>query len=111
MSVEPARFRRHDDVNAVVGGYLRDLAMAQATPAKMFGYKRTAAAIFRLEHALTDLRDVGGALPKIVGIGPGSTRVIDEVLATGSSPIVTIDRGETPSASPRRVDPRRRSRP
>jgi putative hydrolase len=102
MELSPSR--RGEDVNAVVGSYLRDLAMAQATPAKMFGYKRAAAAIFRLEHALTELRDAGGALPKIMGIGPGSTRVIDEVLATGTSSIVerAID------ASGRRPDIERR---
>ena len=33
------------DVNAVVGGYLRDLAFAQSSKRKQFGYKR-AAAIF-----------------------------------------------------------------
>jgi DNA polymerase (family X) len=32
--------RRHTDVNAVVGGYLRDLAFAQPTQPQMFGYKR-----------------------------------------------------------------------
>ena len=93
MSNEPARSHRHQDVNAAVGGYLRDLAMAQTIQATMFGYKRAAAAIFRLEQPLTDLRDATGARPRIVGIGPGSTRVIDEVLAMGSSPTVerTID--------------------
>jgi hypothetical protein len=34
-------------VNAVVGGYLRDLAFAQSSQPKMFGYKRAAAAISR----------------------------------------------------------------
>ena len=103
MPVEPRR-PRHSDVNAVVGGYLRDLAMAQATQAKMFGYKRAAAAILRLERALTDLSDAAGMLPKIAGIGPGSARVIDEVLATGSSP--TVERAI--DASGRRADIERR---
>ena len=40
---------RHADVNAVVGGYLRDLAFAQPSQPKMFGYKRAAAAVFALE--------------------------------------------------------------
>jgi putative hydrolase len=104
MPMDLSQSARNDDVNALVSSYLRDLAMAQATPAKMFGYKRAAAAIFRLEQALTELRDAGGALPKIVGIGPASTRVIDEVLASGTSPIVerAID------ASGRRPDIERR---
>ena len=42
------------DVNAVVGGYLRDLAFAQSSQQKMFGYKRAAAAIFALDMPLID---------------------------------------------------------
>src|SRR5690349_21036505 len=80
---------RYQDVNAVVVGYLRDLAFAQTTEAKMFGYKRAATAIANLERSLTDLmRESGGRLPKIPGIGPASARVIEEVLATGGSSIV-----------------------
>src|SRR4029453_8019098 len=75
--------RRHADVNAVVGGYLRDLAFAQPTQPQMFGYKRAAAAILALETPLTDLIAQGGRLPKIAGIGPGSARVIEEILETG----------------------------
>jgi hypothetical protein len=76
------------DVNAVVGGYLRDLAFAQSSQQKMFGNKRAAAAIFALDVPLTDLVGPDGALPRIPGIGPGSTRVIHAVLATGGSPTV-----------------------
>src|SRR4051812_1080202 len=79
---------RHVDVNAVVGGYLRDLAFAQSSQQKMFGYKRAAAAILALDTQLTDLIGADGALPRISGIGPGSTRVIREILDTGESPTV-----------------------
>ena len=41
--------RTYADVNAVVGGYLRDLAFAQSSQQKMFGYKRAAAAILALD--------------------------------------------------------------
>jgi DNA polymerase/3'-5' exonuclease PolX len=75
-------------VNAVVGGYLRDLAFSQSSPQKMFGYKRAAAAILSLSTPLTDLLGPDGALPRIPGIGPGSARVIREILDTGGSPIV-----------------------
>ena len=64
------------DVNAAVGGYLRDLAFAQSAKQKMFGYKRAAAAILALDAPLTDLLGPGGSLPKIAGIGPGSARII-----------------------------------
>jgi putative hydrolase len=88
--------RTNADVNAVVGAYLRDLAFAQSSPQKMFGYKRAAAAILGLDTPLTDLLEPDGALPRIRGIGPGSARVIHEVLETGGSPTVeqAIERSE-----------------
>jgi len=93
------------DVNAVVGGYLRDLAYAQAKQPQMFGYKRAAAAIVRLERSLVDLvREHDGALPKISGIGPASARVIREVLESGGSP--TVERAIDMSG--RRADIERR---
>src|SRR5678815_767328 len=96
--------RTYADVNAIVGGYLRDLAFAQSSPQKMFGYKRAAAAILSLDRPLTELLRPDGALPRIPGIGPGSTRVIREILETGGSPTVeqAIERSE------RRADIQRR---
>jgi histidinol phosphatase-like PHP family hydrolase len=93
------------DVNAVVGGYLRDLAFAQTSRQKMFGYKRAAAAILRLETALPELQDSKGTLPKIVGIGPGSLRVIHEILESGSS--VTVERAIDASGHREDVERRR----
>jgi len=93
------------DVNALVGGYLRDLAYAQPTQPQMFGYKRAAAAIFRLEQSLVDLlREHEDTLPRIAGIGPGSARVIREVLESGTSP--TVERAI--DVSGRRADIERR---
>lgn len=77
-----------DDVNAVIGGYLRDLAFAQSSQQKMFGYKRAAAAILALDLPLTDLVGDAGVLPRISGIGPGSSRVIREILDSGVSSTV-----------------------
>jgi len=96
--------RAFADVNAVVGGYLRDLAFAQSSQPKMFGYKRAAAAILSLDMPLTDLLGRDGSLPRIPGIGPGSTRVIREILETGASPMVdqAIERSD------RRADIERR---
>ena len=96
--------RSYADVNAVVGGYLRDLAFAQSSQQKMFGYKRAAAAILSLDMALTDLLRPDGALPRIPGIGPGSTRVIREILETGASPTVE----QAIEGSERRADIQRR---
>ena len=50
------------DVNAVVGGYLRDLAFVQPSRQQMFGYKRAADAILALETPLTTLLDADGTL-------------------------------------------------
>src|SRR4051812_22313314 len=78
----------HADINAVVAGYLRDLAFAQSSEQKMFGYKRAASAILALDLPLTELIQADGTLPRISGIGPGSTRVIREVLEHGTSATV-----------------------
>ena len=77
-----------EDVNAVVGGLLRDLAFVQTSEPKMFGYKRAAAAVLSLEMPLTELARTNGAILKTPGIGPASSRVIQEVLETGGSPTV-----------------------
>ena len=102
MAVEAPR--TYADVNAVVGGYLRDLAFAQSSQQKMFGYKRAANAILSLDKPLTDLLGPDGALPRIPGIGPGSTRVIREILETGGSPTVE----QAIEQSERRADIQRR---
>jgi DNA polymerase/3'-5' exonuclease PolX len=72
------------------------LAFSQSSQQKMFGYKRAAVAILALDVPLTDLAGPGGALPRISGIGPGSTRVINEILDTGASATVEQDRTERP---------------
>jgi putative hydrolase len=93
------------DVNAVVGGLLRDLALAQTAQPKMFGYKRAAAAVLALDTPLTELLTPEGALPKIAGIGPGSARVIHETLDTGGSP--TVERAIDVSGRRGDIDRRR----
>ena len=98
--------RTHADVNAVIGGYLRDLAFAQVSPQKMFGYKRAAAAILALDEPLTELVGPDDSLPRISGIGPGSTRVIREILESGASPTVE----DAVEHSDRRADIARRRR-
>jgi histidinol phosphatase-like PHP family hydrolase len=95
---------RHGDVNAVVGGLLRDLAFAQTSPQRTFGYKRAAAVILSLEQPLTELVQSDQTLPKMPGIGPASTRVIMEVLESGVSP--TVERAV--ALSGRRADIERR---
>jgi putative hydrolase len=94
----------HDDLNAAVADYLRDLAYAQTSPPQMYGYKRAAAAIHSLDTPLTSLIEAEGRLPKIRGIGPASTRVIQEVLESGTSS--TVERAIDDSG--RRADIERR---
>lgn len=96
---------QYADVNAVVGGYLRDLAFAQSSPQKMFGYKRAANAILALEARLSDVIEVDGRLPRIAGIGPGSTRIILEILETGAS--ATVERAIDLSGARGEIDRRR----
>ena len=94
------------DVNAVVGGLLRDLAFAQSSPQKTFGYKRAAAAVLSLEQPLTELTEPGGTIRKTTGIGPASTRVIREVLETGGSATVeeaVVRSGNAPEIYRRRA--------
>lgn len=88
------------DVNAVVGGLLRDMAAAQTSAQKTFGYKRAAASILSLEAQLTALVGQDGSLPSIPGIGPASLRIIREVLDTGASPTVEL----AVAASARKTD-------
>src|SRR4029434_7418969 len=106
MAVQASR--TYADVNAVVGGYLRDLAFAQSSQQKMFGYKRAAAAILALDVPLTDLVGPDATCPRISGIGPGSTRVIREILATGESP--TVERAIEQSGNRADIERRRQLR-
>ncbi len=96
------------DINAIVAGYLRDLAFAQSSKQKMFGYKRAAAVILALDEPLTDIVEPDGSLPRIPGIGPASTRVIREVLETGASP--TVERAIEESNRRADIDRRRHLR-
>ena len=64
------------DINAVIAGLLRDLAFAQTSNQKMFGYKHAAAAVLSLDDSLENLVRPDRTVEKIPGIGPASTRVI-----------------------------------
>jgi putative hydrolase len=76
------------DINAAVSFLLRDLAAVQTSPQKAFGYKRAAAAVFSLEAPLTFRWTEDGLDPPVPGVGPASTRIIREVLHSGTSPTV-----------------------
>lgn len=87
------------DTNSLIAGLLRDLAAVQSSTESRWGYKRAAAAIQALDAPLESFLLPDGTLRKIPNIGPSSTRVILEVLRTGSSPTVE----QALSQSPRRA--------
>src|SRR4051812_46420789 len=76
------------DLNGKIAALLRDFAAIQKSKPSMWGYKRAAAAVLALEVPIESLLQPDGTLRKIPNIGPSSTRVILEVLRTGSSPTV-----------------------
>ena len=103
-TISPAA-RTYADVNAVVGGYparsgVRAVVAAEDVriQARRGGDPRARRAADRSRSAPT------ARLPRIAGIGPGSTRVIREILETGGSPTVehAIDQSD------RRADIERR---
>jgi histidinol phosphatase-like PHP family hydrolase len=92
------------DLNSIVAGWLRDLAFVQPSPQSRWGYKRAASAVMRLDVPIDSLLSADGTLQKIQHIGPASTRVILEVLATGTSATVEA----AVAASPHQSDIMRR---
>jgi histidinol phosphatase-like PHP family hydrolase len=76
------------DLNGKIAALLRDFAAIQTSKQRMWGYKRAAAAILALEEPIESLLQPDGTLRKIPNIGPSSTRVILEVLTTGTSPTI-----------------------
>ena len=78
------------DSNGKIAALLRDLAAVQKSQQSRWGYKRAAAAVDTLEEPIESFLQPDGTLKKIANIGPSSTRVILEVLTTGTS--ATVER-------------------
>jgi putative hydrolase len=93
------------DTNLIVAGLLRDLAVSQTSTQRAWGYKQAANAILALDEPLEALVQPDGMLARIPRIGPSSTRVIQEVLATGASPVV--ERAVDASGKRAEIDRRR----
>src|SRR6478672_1848616 len=93
------------DTNRRIASLLRDLASVQASTQSKWGYKRAAAAVLNLEEPIERYLQPDGTLRKIPNIGPSSTRIILEVLRTGSSP--TIERAIAESGQAGDVERRR----
>jgi histidinol phosphatase-like PHP family hydrolase len=93
------------DTNLLVASLLRDLAETQTSTQRAWGYKQAAGAILGLDEPIEQLVQPDGTLPRIPRIGPSSTRVIQEVLATGASALV--ERAVDASGRRAEVDRRR----
>ena len=76
------------DMNGMIAALLRDFAAIQKSKQSQWGYKRAAAAILALDVPIESLLQPDGTLRKVTNIGPSSTRIILEVLQTGSSPTI-----------------------
>ena len=76
------------DMNGRIAALLRDFAAIQKSKQSMWGYKRAASAVLSLEQPIETLLNPDGTLQKIPNIGPSSTRIILEVLGTGTSPTI-----------------------
>ena len=87
-----------EDLNATIAALLRDLAAVATTRGAEWGYKGAANAVRYLDRPITDFIQPDGSLAKVPQVGPSSTRVILEVLATGTSPTVERLVAEAPAA-------------
>ena len=102
------------DMNGKIAALLRDFAAIQKSQQSMWGYKRAARAILDLEEPIESLLQPDGTLRKIPNIGPSSTRVILEVLQTGTSATVEqaiAESGQTGDVERRRESARALSQP
>lgn len=93
------------DLNGKIAALLRDFAAVQTSRQKMWGYKRAAAAVLALDEPVESLRQPDGTLRKIRNIGPSSTRIILEILDTGTS--ATIEAAIGGSGQEKDVERRR----
>lgn len=93
------------DLNGKIAALLRDFAAVQPSKQKMWGYKRAAAAVLALDEPIEALLQPDGTLRKIPNIGPASSRIILEVLNTGTSP--TIEAAISGSGQQPDIDRRR----
>src|SRR3982074_861594 len=85
-----ARASSDMDLNGRIAALLRDFAAVQKSKQSMWGYKRAASAILALEKPIASLLQPAATLRKIPNVGPSSTRVIVEVLQSGTS--ATVER-------------------
>ncbi len=93
MSRPPRRPRRPTvspgvDRNMHIAGALQDMARAQRSRERRWGYSQAADAIRSLERDIDAYVGAGGALERIPHVGPASTRIVLQMLDAGESAIV-----------------------
>src|SRR5262249_23326396 len=93
------------DLNGQIAALLRDFAAVQRSKPKMWGYKRAAAAVLALEEPIETLLQPAGTRRHDPNVGTSSSRIILEVLTTGTSP--TIEEAITKSGEEPEIDRRR----
>ncbi len=93
------------DLNGKIAALLRDFAAIQKSRQQTWGYKRAAAAILALDEPIESLLQPDGTLRKIPSIGLSSSRIILEILRTGTS--ATIEEAIAGSDQRRDIERRR----
>ena len=93
------------DLNGQIAALLRDFAAVQESKQSMWGYKRAASAVQALDEPIASFLKPDGTLRKIPNIGPSSTRIIVELLRTGTS--ATVEEAIADSGQASDIDRRR----
>jgi len=95
-----ARRESESRLNGQIAALLRDFAAIQRERQKRWAYKRASDAILALDAPVESLLQPDGTLKKIPNIGPSSTRIILEILQTGTSSTIenAIAEAGTPAA-------------
>src|SRR5262245_17837316 len=83
------------DLNGKIAALLRDFAAIQTSRQKTWAYRRAAAAIDGLDEPIESLLQPDGTLRRIPSIGPSSSRIILEILTTGTSPTIETAIGQS----------------
>jgi histidinol phosphatase-like PHP family hydrolase len=93
------------ETNSLVARWLRDMARAQISQQKRWGYERAAQAIETLAEPIEGSVRPDGTLRSIEHVGPSSGKVVLEVLRTGRSETVERALAERRGAGAGEADP------
>jgi putative hydrolase len=90
------------DTNSAIADLLRDFAAIQTSKERVYAYRRAAEAIAGLPESIESYVQRDGTLRKIPNVGPSSTKIILEVLQTGTS--ATIEEAIAGSGKARDIE-------